>query len=388
LLRWTLAGSLVFTVIAFLLPKRYESAVTLMPPDPQSLSGGAMLAAMTGAPIPAAASGLSSLLGAKSTGATFIGILQSRTAKDDLVNRFDLRGVYKIKSSVDARGKLADNTGIREDLKTGIITLTVTDRDPRRARDLAAGYVDELNLLVNQLSISSARRERIFLEERLKVVKEDLDSAARDLSQFSSRNGTLDMQSQGQAMVGAFAKLQGELIATESELRGLESIYAADNVRVRAAQARVNELRGQLQKMGGVGEDANSTNPKTGQLYPSLRKLPLLGVTYYDLYRRMKIQESVYEILTRQNELAKVQEAKEIPSVKVLDQPIVPERKSFPPRLLILAGGTLLAFAFSVFIVYAEVYWQNVDVNDPGIIGTIKARAVWKWGQASHATGN
>jgi capsule polysaccharide export protein KpsE/RkpR len=383
---WALAGLIGSTVIAFLLPNRYESTASLMPPDTQSITGGALMGAMTGAAMPSAASGLTStLLGAKSTGATFVGMLQSRTAKDDLINRFDLRHVYRVKGYREARLKLADCTAVKNDNTTGIITITVTDNDPRRARDLASGYIDELNVLVNQLSTSSARRERIFLEERVKAVKGDLDSVAAQLSQFSSRNGTLDMQNQGKAMLDAASHLQGELIVTESELRSLESIYGDSNVRVRAAEARAGELRSQLRKISGAEEDRNAAALDPDQLYPSLRKLPLLGVTYYDLSRRMSVQESVYEILTKQYELAKVQEAKEIPSVKVLDQPVLPERESSPHRLQIMLAGMLVALLLAAIGQYAQTSWQAMDVNDPrrilasDVLSVAKARAVvWR----------
>jgi capsule polysaccharide export protein KpsE/RkpR len=182
---------------------------------------------------------------------------------------------------------------------SGIISISVTDTDPKRARDLAAAYVEELNNLVNQLSTSSARREREFLEGRLKEVKKNLDDATRELSQFSSSNATLDVQDQGKVMLTAAADVQGELIAAESELRGLQSIYGVDNVRVRAVEGRIAELRSQLEKMSGSKGTADS-DLSSDQLYPSLRQLPRLGATYYDLYRQTKIQETVYEVLTNE----------------------------------------------------------------------------------------
>lgn len=384
-LRWLATGLVVSAAIAFLIPNRYESNASLMPPDPQSLSSGAMLAAMAGAASPSASAGLASgLLGAKSASATFVGVIQSRTAQDDLINRFDLRQVYGYKRYIDAREKLATRTSVKEDAKTGVISITVADRSPDRARDLARAYVEELDKLVAQLSTSSARRERVFLEERLKAVQADLDAASRDLSQFSSRNATLDMQNQGKTLVDAATRLQGELIVAKSEVRGLEAVYSASNTRVRAAQARVAELERQLRSLSGRGEDGGDTDLKPGQLYPSLRRLPLLGVTYADLYRRVKVQEAVYEVLTKQYELAKVQEAREIPTVKVLDQPTLPEKKSFPPRLLIIAIGLFLTALLVAVRLSSENLWRNLEGSDPRrVLGakirdTIRTRMPWK----------
>jgi capsule polysaccharide export protein KpsE/RkpR len=368
--RWlckcTLIGLVVATVVAFVLPKEWESSAQLMPPDSQSLSSAGVLAAITGAAAPSAATGLaSSLLGTKTQGAVFVGILQSRTVQDDLIDRFDLRKVYWCKRYRDARKKLAKSTAITEDKKSGIITIAVRDNDPYRARDLALGYVQELDKLVARLSTSAARREREFLEQRLVAVKQELDISARELAQFASRNATIDMQNQGKAMLDAAARLQGELIAAESELRGLEAIYSENNVRVRALRARIGELQDKLRKMSGTGQEVSGADLRADELYPSLRKLPLLAVNYSDLYRRARIQETIFEILTKQYELAKVQEAREIPTVKVLDAPDVPEKKAYPPRLLIMAMGTLLVFVGSGVWVYGTLRWCQLHAEDP-----------------------
>ena len=211
---------------------------------------------------------------------------------------------------------------------------------------MAQAYVEELNRTLAEVSTSSARRERIFLEGRLQAVSQDLEAAEKEFSQFASKNTAIDIKEQGKAMVDAAATLQGQLIAARSELEGLRQLYADSNVRVRSAQARVAELEDQLKKVGGKDESTSLEKATQGDsLYPSIRKLPLLGVTYADLYRKTKVQEAVFETLTQEYELAKVQEAKEIPTVKVLDPPNVPEKKSFPPRTLITLLGAALAFS-------------------------------------------
>lgn len=366
--------------IAFLLHVRYESTAQLMPPDNQSGST-AMLASL----IVKAGSGIGGmagdLLGLKNSGDLFVGILRSRTVQDRLVHRFDLKELYGVRLHEDARKELADRTGIAVDRKSGIISVTVSDRSPQRAAALAGAYIEELDKLVAEVSVSSARRERMFLEDRLKAVKSDLDQASNDFSQFESKNTTIDLKEQGRAMVEAAARLQGELIAAESELHGLKEIYAANNVRVRALEARVRELRDQLNKLGGA-RDA-STEPSQPSLYPSIRQLPILGVTYADLYRRTKIQEIVYESLTQQYELAKVQEAKETPTVKILDEPAVPERKSFPPRVLIVLLCGTLGLGGSVLWVLGETKWHELNSERPSkllltqVFSNIEAKMPW-----------
>lgn len=363
-LAWLVTVALMFGVIlGFVFPKQYTSTVRLMPPDNQSNTGMLMtgLLAQGSNGLGALASGL---LGMKNSGALFVGILHSRTAEDGLVERFNLKSVYRDKLSEDARRDLEAHTGISEDRKDGIITITVTDGNPKQAAKIANAYVEELDRVLTQVSASAAHKERVFLEDRLQAVKQDLDKAAQDFSQFSSKNGTLDIKEQGKTMMEAAATLQGQLIGAESELKELQQIYAPGNVRVKALKARVSELQQQLDKIGGkVPRDQNAL-PAAND-YPSIRQLPLLGVTYADLYRQTKIQEAVYETLTQEYEIAKVQEAKETPSVKVLDPAEVPERKSSPKRLQIVCMSGFLAFLGGALFVFTKAWWLHLDTADP-----------------------
>ena len=384
------AGLLLSVLIAFLIPKRFQSTARLMPPDQGSSGMGiAMLAAASGNIGAQLGSGLGSiaedLLGLKSSSDLFIGILQSRTVQDDLISKFDLRHVYSDRRMEDAREDLDKRTNLSVDRKSGILTIQVTDNNPKRAAAMAGEYASELNWVVTQLNTSSAHRERVFLEDRLTQVKQDLESAEKNFSEFAAKNTALDIPTQGRAMIEAAATLEGQLIAAQTELQGLKQVYADGNVRVRAAQARVDELRQQLEKnLGGKSGDPGTPNGQNRQsLYPSIRELPALGVGYADLYRNTKIREAVFQTLTQEYELAKVQEAKETPSVKVLDPPEIPEKKSFPPQLLIITLGTMLAIAGSVLWVFSKQAWDQTGQDNPQkvfaqeVIHTVRARIPW-----------
>jgi len=364
--RVVFAGILASGLIAFLIPARYESTARLMPPDNTQTGGLAMAAAALSGGAGGLGNIASDVLGIKSTSDIFVGILSSRTVQDKLVQQFDLRKLYGDRGVEDASKELAVRTGISVDRKSQIIGLTVTDHDPKRAAAMGQAYVEELNRLVAELSTSSARRERMFLEERLKAVSQDLETAEKDFSEFASKNAAIDVKEQGKAMVEAAATLQGQLIAAESEFEGLKQIYTDNNVRVRSVKARIDELKHQLDKLGGKGESVtNVSSQPSDSLYPSIRKLPLLGVTYADLYRRTRVQEAVFETLTKEYEMAKVQEVKEIPAVKVLDYPNIPEKKSFPPRLLIIFLGMTLSFAAATTWAFGKTTWDHAESNDP-----------------------
>jgi uncharacterized protein involved in exopolysaccharide biosynthesis len=350
--------------IAILIPVRYRSVTRLMPPDGQSSSGLGLVAALAGRNGAGGLAGLAGdVLGIKSSGALFVGIVNSQTVQDALINRFQLMKEYHDSKIEDARKDLSGRTEVSEDRKSGIISIAVTDHDPKRAAAMAQSYVKELDQLVAHVSTSSARRERIFLEERLERVKKDLNAVAKSFSEFASKNTAIDIPEQGKAMVEAAATLQGQLIAAESELSGLRQFYTDNNVRMRAAEARVEELRRKLNEIGGAGIQGDLKNDNS--LYPSIRKLPLLGVTYADLYRQTKVQETVFELLTQQYELAKVQEAKEIPTVNVLDSAIVPTKKSFPPRTVIILMGTFVGLMLATAWTIGRMRWEAVDGNDP-----------------------
>lgn len=384
-------GFLASVVVALLIPVRYQSTARLMPPDNQSGGGLSMaMAALSGSGA-ANLGGLGGLgglagemLGLKSSSDLLVGVLNSRTVADSIIHQFDLQKVYGTRRIEDARKTLAARTDASIDRKSQIVTITITDHDPRRAAGIAQAYVEELNKVLADVSTSSARRERIFLEGRLQTVSKELEDAEKQFSEYASRNSAIDVPAQGKAMVDAAARLQGELIAVRSELEGLRQIYTDNNIRVRTLQARAAELENEIQKVGGKGESTSLDTAKTDDsLYPSIRRLPLLGVGYADFYRKTKIDEAVFAALTQEYEMAKVQEAKEIPTAKVLDPPNVPDKKSFPPRTLLVLLGTMLAFSLGVMWIFGDEAWKAVDPADPRkilileILGSTRAAIPW-----------
>ena len=369
----------VFTAIAFLVPKTYEATAQLMPPDLASssdlLSALPMLAGSDsggGAAGAAAAAGggvmglANKLLGLNSPGQLMIGVLGSRTISDSIIERFGLAGIYSTEYPEDTRKKLDQYTDFKEDSKSGIISITIEDKSPERAAAMAKAYTEELNRILTEVNTSSAHRERVFVEQRLTEVKADLDRSAKELSQFSSQNTTIDLPEQAKAMVGAAADLQGELIAAQSTLRGMQQIYTDTNPRIRQLKAQIAELEDQLQKIGGKNvKISDGSALGKDELYPSIRQLPLLGVRYLDLYRQSKINEAVFELLTKEYEVVKLQEAHNMPSVQVLDEPAVPQKKAHPSRLLIIAGGTGFCLLFSMTWVVGAAQWDRTAPEHP-----------------------
>jgi len=364
LVRVAVVALVLSAAIAFLIPKRYESVARLMPPE-QPSSGVAMLAALSGHSLGGLSGlgNLAGLLGGRTSSALFIDLLQSRTISDHLIDRFNLQHVYKKRYRIDTVKYLAHHTTVVDDKKSGVITITFSDTDPQRAQAITQAYLDELNSIVTRANTSSARREREFIERRLVSVQADLHAAESALGQFSSTNATLDIKEQTHAMVDAAAKLQAELIVGQSELDSLQQIYGEGNVRVRAARARIGVLQTELTKMSGNGEISDSG--ESSELYPSLRQLPRLAVPWADLYRRVRIQETVFELLSQQYEMARIEEAKDTPVVAVIDQPLVAEKKSFPPRLLMILLLSVVAVGATSFYIILTSMWEHLGPCDP-----------------------
>jgi len=355
---------LLATVVAFLIPVQYESTTRLVPGE-SSKTSLSMMSALAAKAAGGSDLDLSGLLGMKTPGAFYVSILQSRTVQDRLINRFDLRKVYGKRYYQDARKKLTSRTKISEDKKSGLIEVTVSDRSAHRAADLTRAYAEEVNRLAADLNTSEAHRERVFIENRLQAEKQELDTADKDLSEFSSKYSAIDIKEQGKAMVEAAATLQGELIAAQSQLTGLEQIYSENNVRVRSLRARAAELKQQLNKFGGEYTPAGTlTAPTKDQVYPPIRSLPALAYRYAQFYRRARIAETVYELLTRQYELAKIQEAKELPVVAVMDRAEMAERKSFPPRTVIICLSVLASILFSSLWIISRAQWNELETDD------------------------
>ncbi len=357
--------------IAFAIPKQYKSKASIMPPD-QPNSSAMMLAALAGRAgglgmLGSLAGGLG---GAHASADLYIDLLESGTVSGHLIDRFNLQHVYRKRYRVDAAKHLARLTKITEDKKSGVITIEVEDTDRTRARDLARGYLEELNQLVLLTNTSAAHRERVFIEQRLHSVQAGLEDAEVKLSQFSSKNNAVDLKEQTRAMVDAGARVQAELIVQQSELQAQRQIYGDENVRVRKSEAEIASLQGQLAKMAGLPIEPSAESNTDGksanaELYPPLRQLPQLAVPFSDLYRRVQVQEAVFQLLTQQYEAARIDEAKDVPPVNVIDAPGIPEKKSFPPRLLVTLLLTSLSVAGASWLILARHYWSIMSQSDP-----------------------
>lgn len=394
LLRRTFWALAIVTVIAFLLPNHYTATTRLMPPDYGGGSSMAMALPVLSEQGGGGGGGVgimgmaNRLLGMNTSGELLIGVIESQSVQDRVIKKLNLMRIYSDKYIEDGRKDLASHTSLTSDPKTGMIIISVTDRVPARASEIANAYVAELNQALAEVNTSSAHRERMFLEQRLQQIKDQSESDAKEFALFASQNGAVDIPDQAKSMVAAGAELQSQLIVAEAELKGLQQIYTVNNARVRSVKARVDELQSQVNRFGG-----KNVNPATDsllnhdELYPSVRQLPLLGVKYLDLYRRSKVDDAVFELLTKEYEIAKIQEAREAPAAQVLDPALVPGKKSSPHRLLIMLAGLLAGFVLACGYLVLRLVWDSTEDGDPrklflqDVFSTMKAKTVPLFGK-------
>ena len=338
-------------VVSFLLPKIYESTATLLP-QLESNNGvglGALFA--SGAASSAAQSLGISLPGSPATPTdVFTAMLKSRIMADDIIRRFDLMEHYETKTMHDARGSLEGATRIVV-TKEKVIKVAVEDKDPQLASDIANFYVSNLDRLNQTLSVSKARENRKFIEQRVAETQTALVKVEDALKEFQTQNRTVAIEAQSKAMIEATAMIQAQIMAQEVQLQVMGSYLSSNNPEIARVQSSISELRKQLQIME-TGKSGKERLPGD-RLRPAITSVPTLALEYGRLARDLKVQETLYALLISQYEQAKLTEARDTPTVQVLDPAIPAERKSRPKILL----NVLIAGILSLFV---GIFWAFV----------------------------
>ena len=330
----SLISALLSTAVAFLIPVEYTAeAVILTPQQAQSsLSAMAQLAG-GGAALP----GLSLLtgLGLRNPSDLYVGILESRTIADAIIARFHLKQVYRERYLQRTRKRLARNTTIKASKDT-LIHIQVDDRDPKRAAQIANAYVEELASRNSTVALTEASQRRLFFEQQVGREKQLLAKAEVALRNTEQVTGLVVPSGQAEALVRSTAQLKAEILTREAQVAGMRTYISDDNPRLQTLERELAALRSELDNMEKGEHIADTPEIAVG-------KLPQAGLEYLRKYRDVKYHESLYEALAKQYEAARLDEAKAAPLIQVIDTAVVPERKSWPPRLLIILVSCALA---------------------------------------------
>jgi uncharacterized protein involved in exopolysaccharide biosynthesis len=336
ILKVTLVAALLALVVALLLPKMYTATTTVLPPQQNQPSAIAMLGQL------GAVAGLGSAdLGLKNPDDLFVAMLGSRTIEDRLIDRFDLRRVYSVKQYQAARKELAKRSDIVAE-KEGLISISVTDGDPKRAAELANAYVDLLHELNGNLAITEAGQRRVFYQQQLDTEREALAQAEVALKQVEEKSGLIQPDAQGRAIVSAVADMRAQVAIHEVQLQAMRTYATESNPDVKRAQQELAGLRAQLAKL-----ERNTGELGNGNLQVPTRQLPAVELEYLRQLRDVKYHEALYEFLSKQLEASRIDEAKDAILVQVVDKAVLPERKSSPKRALIVLVTSAVAFLLS-----------------------------------------
>jgi len=338
--RAVLIATALTAAVAFVLPKKYTAeAVILTPQQTQSsLSAVAQLAGL------GSASGLSSLgllsgFGLRNQSDLYVGILESRTIADALIDKFNLKRAYDVSDSHSARKRLKRNTSVKAGRDT-LIHVRVEDRVPQRAAQLANAYVDELAEQNSRFALTEASQRRLFYESQLVKEKDALADAEVALRDTQQSTGLVAPTGQAEGLIRAVSQLHAEILSREAQMEAMKTYATDTNPRFQVAQREVGALRSELAKLERGNHVPGTPEVAAGQL-------PEAGLQYLRKYRNVRYHETLFEILAKQYEAARLDEAKSAPLVQVIDRAVTPERKSWPPRALLIIGAALVTALLS-----------------------------------------
>ena len=361
----TVCAIIYSVIMCLLLPKEYTATARILPPN-ESSSGMSGLLSQAGGVLGGLAGGF---ISGKSTSDLYVGILKSRTVADGLIDKFNLKELYETKYMADVYKKLAVQTSISISQKDQIISVSVEDHDPEHAADMANAYVHMLDRMNRTLNITAGQRKRSFLENRLHKVKQDLINAETSLKEFQEKYKLVAIKEQTSAVIQGAARIKGEIIMAETELEVLKQFGTERQNEAVMLKSKIVELRKQLTRLeGGLSDKVISKQThednQSPDLFIPLSKMPALGMQLIRLIREAKVQEKLFELITTQYELAKIEEAKDINTIQILDIATPPDRKSGPKRRLIVMLYTVVAFFMAVFLAFFMEYIERIKTED------------------------
>jgi tyrosine-protein kinase Etk/Wzc len=343
--QFLIGGTVFGLLIAFCIPKVYTARTTLLPPQQQQAS---LISSFLGQLGPMSA--LAGKDAIKNPSDLMIAILQSRTVSDAIIERFDLLSVYGVKLRTDAREALGNQVRVTGG-KDGVITLSVDDKNPRRAAEIANQYVAELYSVTQSLAVTEASQRRKFFEIELAKSKDDLAAAEGELRRTQEGTGLIKLDDQAKAIIEAVGRVKAEISGREVALRAMRTYATDKNPDVLRTGQELEGLRAQLSQL------ENAPVSGKGNVLVATGKVPEAGMEYIRKLRELKYREAVYELLLKQYESARIDEAKSPALIQVIDKAVIPEKKSSPKRTLIAIAfgmiGMLIAVGSAIFSEWA-----------------------------------
>lgn len=317
----TAAFAILAIIVSLVLPKRYTATLTLLPPQQNSSMGsalGSQLGSMGGMAALAAGS-----LGLKNSSDMYVAMFKSRTVEDAMVQHFHLMQEYRARRLSDARKSFESCVTVDGNSKDGLIHISVNDRDPNRAAELANGYVVQFRALSEHLAITEAAQRRLFFEQQLEQAKDNLGNAEEAFKQVQQKTGLIQIDAQARTLIESAASLRAQIAAKEVQIQSMRTFATSENSQVLQAEQELETLRAQLAKLGGAEDNSDS-----GLIVPRGR-VPEADLEYVRKLRDVKYNETIFDILARQFEIAKLDEARQGALIQVVDAAVPRKRALF-----------------------------------------------------------
>lgn len=328
-------AAVVTAAISLVLPNEYYSSVKLLPPQQSQSSATALLSQLGGI------AGMAGVAGVKNQNDVYVSMLKSRTVADRIISRFDLKKVYETESQEKARTILEKNTSVNSG-KDGLITIGLYDRDKERVAKLANAYVDELVELNRLIAVTDASKRRLFFERQLELAKNGLAAAETALKGGLDRGGMISVDAETRAILETTGRLRAQISAKEIQLNSLRPFMTSNNPEFLRVQEELNSLKGELSRLENGNRDAESRDANVGEGLENIKTL-----------REVKYRQMLYELLAKQYEVARLDEAKEVSLIQVLDPAVVPERKARPVR-------SIMVFVAAVVGMLVALLWISI----------------------------
>lgn len=338
ILWFTFGAAVLTTVIVFLIPNKYTAEAVVLPPGQNSSMSSALLAQVGGTGALASLAGAG--LGIKNPGDMYVSLFRSRTVEDTLIERFGLMARYHKKNMVDTRIAFERRSTVVLGVKDGLIRITVTDRDPRFAAQLTNAYVDEFRKHSDSLTLTEASQRRAFFQQQLLEADANLTKAEEAMKKTEQSTGVLQLDSQARALIESAAVLRGQIAAKEVQLQSMRSAVTEDNPQYMMAEQQLGALQAQLAKV--AGPNANTS----GDIGLSKTNIPEAGMAYLNTLRDLRYYETIDELLAKQFEMAKLDEARQ-GVIQISDVAVPPDKKSWPPRGLIAVVTVFFSFCLA-----------------------------------------
>lgn len=364
ILEITCAVTVLAVILSLVLPESYTATVTLLPPQQNNSMSAALTSQLSSMGGMAALAG--STLGVKSQNETFVAMLKSRTVEDAMVQHFGLEQEYRTKYLSDARKAFERHATVDGNNKDGLIHISVEDHNANRAAELANGYVDQFRSLSEHLAFTEASQRRLFFEQQLAAAKDHLAIAEEALKGTEQTTGLFELSGQARALIESAAALRAQIAAKEVQIQGMQTFATGQNAQLIEAQEELDGLRAQLAKLAGSTDSSGLIVPKGG--------VPQAGLEYVRKLRDVKYYETIFDILARQFELAKLDEAREGALIQVVDAAIPPDKRSFPKRGLVVLIAIAVGFVIGIVVALARYRFMQVSKDAESAVVMMRLR--------------